>query len=109
MCETLQKFGASEDECARLNASLTCLRSAHKSGEQPRVVCQDSNILIYCIRNELGYNIQVFFTEVGLLRACLFYLCLGEFNSRVALRQLFVFLGYFVYDIVCLKRVTPGG
>ncbi|XP_060740227.1 kinase suppressor of Ras 2 isoform X1 [Tachysurus vachellii] len=31
VCETLQKFGASEDECARLNASLTCLRSAHKS------------------------------------------------------------------------------
>ncbi|KAI4905398.1 hypothetical protein NFI96_006689 [Prochilodus magdalenae] len=30
--ETLQKFGASEEECARLNASLTCLRSAHKSG-----------------------------------------------------------------------------
>ncbi|XP_036454882.1 kinase suppressor of Ras 2 isoform X2 [Colossoma macropomum] len=29
--ETLQKFGASEEECARLNASLTCLRSAHKS------------------------------------------------------------------------------
>ncbi|KAI5613322.1 kinase suppressor of Ras 2 isoform X2 [Silurus asotus] len=31
VCESLQKFGASEDECARLNASLTCLRSAHKS------------------------------------------------------------------------------
>ncbi|KAB5528692.1 hypothetical protein PHYPO_G00143130 [Pangasianodon hypophthalmus] len=31
VCETLQKFGASGDECARLNASLTCLRSAHKS------------------------------------------------------------------------------
>ncbi|XP_049326648.1 kinase suppressor of Ras 2 isoform X2 [Astyanax mexicanus] len=29
--ETLQKFGASEEECARLNASLTCLRSAHQS------------------------------------------------------------------------------
>uniref|UniRef100_A0A673HA25 non-specific serine/threonine protein kinase n=1 Tax=Sinocyclocheilus rhinocerous TaxID=307959 RepID=A0A673HA25_9TELE len=33
VCEALQKFGASEEECARLNASLTCLRSAHKSGE----------------------------------------------------------------------------
>lgn len=33
VCEALQKFGASDDECARLNASLTCLRSAHKSGE----------------------------------------------------------------------------
>ncbi|XP_076845981.1 kinase suppressor of Ras 2 isoform X1 [Brachyhypopomus gauderio] len=31
VCGTLQKFGASEEECARLNASLTCLRSAHKS------------------------------------------------------------------------------
>uniref|UniRef100_A0A8B9JJY1 Kinase suppressor of ras 2 n=1 Tax=Astyanax mexicanus TaxID=7994 RepID=A0A8B9JJY1_ASTMX len=31
--ETLQKFGASEEECARLNASLTCLRSAHQSGD----------------------------------------------------------------------------
>ncbi|KAK3513965.1 hypothetical protein QTP70_000170, partial [Hemibagrus guttatus] len=35
VCETVQKFGASEDECARLNASLTCLRSAHKSGQKP--------------------------------------------------------------------------
>uniref|UniRef100_A0A673H9F1 non-specific serine/threonine protein kinase n=1 Tax=Sinocyclocheilus rhinocerous TaxID=307959 RepID=A0A673H9F1_9TELE len=33
VCEALQKFGASEEECARLNASLTCLRSAHKSGD----------------------------------------------------------------------------
>uniref|UniRef100_A0A671R421 non-specific serine/threonine protein kinase n=1 Tax=Sinocyclocheilus anshuiensis TaxID=1608454 RepID=A0A671R421_9TELE len=34
VCEALQKFGASEEECARLNASLTCLRSAHKSGSK---------------------------------------------------------------------------
>ncbi|XP_073696211.1 kinase suppressor of Ras 2 [Garra rufa] len=31
VCEALQKFGASDEECARLNASLTCLRSVHKS------------------------------------------------------------------------------
>ncbi|XP_062399824.1 LOW QUALITY PROTEIN: kinase suppressor of Ras 2 [Sardina pilchardus] len=31
VCETLQKFGANVEECARLNASLSCLRSAHKS------------------------------------------------------------------------------
>ncbi|XP_030647538.1 LOW QUALITY PROTEIN: kinase suppressor of Ras 2 [Chanos chanos] len=31
VCETVQKFGASPEECARLNASLSCLRNAHKS------------------------------------------------------------------------------
>ncbi|KAM6931299.1 kinase suppressor of Ras 2 isoform 2-T2 [Xenentodon cancila] len=30
VCELLQKFGASEEECARLNASLCCLRKAHQ-------------------------------------------------------------------------------
>lgn len=42
VCETLQKFGANMEECARLNASLSCLRSAHKSGEmqqQANSVC----------------------------------------------------------------------
>ncbi|TRY87465.1 hypothetical protein DNTS_035295 [Danionella cerebrum] len=34
VCEELKKFGASDEECARLNASLTCLRSAHKSGSK---------------------------------------------------------------------------
>ncbi|NWT99146.1 KSR2 Kinase, partial [Urocynchramus pylzowi] len=32
VCATLQKFGANSEECARLNASLSCLRSVHKSG-----------------------------------------------------------------------------
>ncbi|XP_073481763.1 kinase suppressor of Ras 2 isoform X1 [Aquarana catesbeiana] len=32
VCETLGKFGASSEECDRLNASLSCLRSVHKSG-----------------------------------------------------------------------------
>uniref|UniRef100_A0A8C3T6E8 non-specific serine/threonine protein kinase n=1 Tax=Chelydra serpentina TaxID=8475 RepID=A0A8C3T6E8_CHESE len=32
VCETVEKFGASSEECARLNASLSCLRSVHKSG-----------------------------------------------------------------------------
>ncbi|KAJ8415336.1 hypothetical protein AAFF_G00423160 [Aldrovandia affinis] len=31
VCETVQKFGANSDECARLNAALSCLRSVHKS------------------------------------------------------------------------------
>ncbi|XP_061786889.1 kinase suppressor of Ras 2-like isoform X1 [Nerophis lumbriciformis] len=30
VCELLQKFGASEEECARLNASLSSLRRAHQ-------------------------------------------------------------------------------
>ncbi|KAK2901759.1 hypothetical protein Q8A73_011505 [Channa argus] len=30
VCELLQKFGANEEECARLNASLSCLRKAHQ-------------------------------------------------------------------------------
>lgn len=33
VCATLEKFGANSEECARLNASLSCLRSVHKSGE----------------------------------------------------------------------------
>uniref|UniRef100_A0A3Q3ISA5 non-specific serine/threonine protein kinase n=1 Tax=Monopterus albus TaxID=43700 RepID=A0A3Q3ISA5_MONAL len=33
VCELLQKFGASEEECARLNASLSCLRKAHQLGK----------------------------------------------------------------------------
>ncbi|XP_053135252.1 kinase suppressor of Ras 2 isoform X3 [Hemicordylus capensis] len=32
VCETVEKFGANREECARLNASLSCLRSVHKSG-----------------------------------------------------------------------------
>ncbi|XP_048851713.1 kinase suppressor of Ras 2 [Brienomyrus brachyistius] len=31
VCETVQKLGASPEECARLNASLSCLRSVHQS------------------------------------------------------------------------------
>ncbi|GLD54364.1 kinase suppressor of Ras 2 isoform X1, partial [Lates japonicus] len=30
VCELLQKFGVNEEECARLNASLSCLRKAHQ-------------------------------------------------------------------------------
>ncbi|XP_078523245.1 kinase suppressor of Ras 2 isoform X1 [Lissotriton helveticus] len=30
--ETVTRFGATSEECARLNASLSCLRSVHKSG-----------------------------------------------------------------------------
>lgn len=33
VCATVEKFGANSEECARLNASLSCLRSVHKSGE----------------------------------------------------------------------------
>ncbi|NXG35726.1 KSR2 Kinase, partial [Dromaius novaehollandiae] len=32
VCKTVEKFGANSEECARLNASLSCLRSVHKSG-----------------------------------------------------------------------------
>lgn len=34
VCETLEKYGANREECARLNASLSCLRNVHMSGEQ---------------------------------------------------------------------------
>ncbi|KAM6965673.1 kinase suppressor of Ras 2 isoform 2-T2 [Aplochiton taeniatus] len=30
VCEAIQKLGANEEECARLNASLSCLRKAHQ-------------------------------------------------------------------------------
>ncbi|XP_061788467.1 kinase suppressor of Ras 2-like isoform X3 [Nerophis lumbriciformis] len=36
VCELLQKFGASEEECARLNASLSSLRGAHQLGSQTK-------------------------------------------------------------------------
>uniref|UniRef100_A0A671XG68 non-specific serine/threonine protein kinase n=1 Tax=Sparus aurata TaxID=8175 RepID=A0A671XG68_SPAAU len=36
VCELLQKFGANEEECARLNASLSCLRKAHQLGSQTK-------------------------------------------------------------------------
>ncbi|XP_052024713.1 kinase suppressor of Ras 2-like [Apodemus sylvaticus] len=32
VCETVEKYGANSEECARLNASLSCLRNVHKSG-----------------------------------------------------------------------------
>ncbi|XP_006530456.1 kinase suppressor of Ras 2 isoform X1 [Mus musculus] len=32
VCETVEKYGANQEECARLNASLSCLRNVHKSG-----------------------------------------------------------------------------
>ncbi|NXN50683.1 KSR2 Kinase, partial [Rynchops niger] len=32
VCATVEKFGANSEECARLNASLSCLRNVHKSG-----------------------------------------------------------------------------
>lgn len=42
VCELLQKFGASEEECARLNASLSCLRKAHQLGETlPQTILQN--------------------------------------------------------------------
>ncbi|XP_015234340.1 PREDICTED: kinase suppressor of Ras 2 isoform X3 [Cyprinodon variegatus] len=36
VCELLQKFGANEEECARLNASLSCLKKAHQLGSQAK-------------------------------------------------------------------------
>ena len=38
VCATVEKFGANSEECARLNASLSCLRSVHKSGESGTLV-----------------------------------------------------------------------
>lgn len=34
VCETVEKYGANREECARLNASLSCLRNVHMSGKQ---------------------------------------------------------------------------
>ncbi|OBS81315.1 hypothetical protein A6R68_20482 [Neotoma lepida] len=31
VCETVEKYGANQEECARLNASLSCLRNVHTS------------------------------------------------------------------------------
>lgn len=32
VCETVEKYGVNQEECARLNASLTCLRNVHMAG-----------------------------------------------------------------------------
>ncbi|XP_045056429.1 kinase suppressor of Ras 2 isoform X1 [Desmodus rotundus] len=32
VCETVEKYGANQEECARLNASLSCLRNVHLAG-----------------------------------------------------------------------------
>ncbi|XP_073078447.1 kinase suppressor of Ras 2 isoform X2 [Manis javanica] len=32
VCETVEKYGVNREECARLNASLSCLRNVHMSG-----------------------------------------------------------------------------
>lgn len=37
VCETVEKYGANQEECARLNASLSCLRNVHMSGERAGV------------------------------------------------------------------------
>ncbi|XP_062308095.1 kinase suppressor of Ras 2 [Osmerus eperlanus] len=34
VCEEMHKLGANKEECARLNASLSCLRKAHQSEQQ---------------------------------------------------------------------------
>lgn len=52
VCELLQKFGASEEECARLNASLSCLRKAHQLGEdaeRPRKQTDSQDYDCYCM------------------------------------------------------------
>lgn len=40
VCELLQKFGANVEECARLNASLSCLRKAHQLGRDTETTSQ---------------------------------------------------------------------
>ena len=57
VCETVQKFGANMEECARLNASLSCLRSAHKSGETPQQAnAECSNV---CLKDALPHLYHV--------------------------------------------------
>lgn len=50
VCETVEKYGANREECARLNASLSCLRNVHMSGERalgmetpPQHICLGSS------------------------------------------------------------------
>uniref|UniRef100_A0A4W3HNZ6 non-specific serine/threonine protein kinase n=1 Tax=Callorhinchus milii TaxID=7868 RepID=A0A4W3HNZ6_CALMI len=42
VCETAKKYGANNEECARLNASLSCLKHVHKSGSS--LAAQDWSI-----------------------------------------------------------------
>ncbi|MGH0179639.1 UNVERIFIED_CONTAM: hypothetical protein FKN15_001993 [Acipenser sinensis] len=54
VCETVQKYGASSEECARLNASLSCLRNVHKAVLQsPLGPSGNTNHLRQCIMGDL--------------------------------------------------------
>lgn len=50
VCELLQKFGANEEECARLNASLSCLRKAHQLGKSSSKTCRDDTSIEKSLR-----------------------------------------------------------
>lgn len=45
VCETVEKYGANREECARLNASLSCLRNVHMSGEPAQGVGRSARFL----------------------------------------------------------------
>lgn len=65
VCELLQKFGATEEECARLNASLSCLRKAHQLGRDTETTSQTK---LHVHRNKWGkiFNIIVIKASVTL-------------------------------------------
>ncbi|KAA8592536.1 hypothetical protein FQN60_017991 [Etheostoma spectabile] len=54
VCELLQKFGANEEECARLNASLSCLRKAHQLDHWSCSPPVRFSNLLFCIIGFIG-------------------------------------------------------
>lgn len=59
VCELLQKFGANEEECARLNASLSCLRKAHQLGKRSP---ENARSPRKCLakKNKTKHNLSIF-------------------------------------------------
>lgn len=63
VCELLQKFGANEEECARLNASLSCLRKAHQLGRNAETTSPTNR---HVHRNKQGINHHDFQHYLGI-------------------------------------------
>lgn len=75
-------------------------------------------VLKYSPHYQVGFHIQVLFTEVGLLKGMTFLSTFGRIQCKSYIRTaicLFKVLCALTVsvqcfsDIVCLKRVTPGG
>ncbi|XP_074058347.1 kinase suppressor of Ras 2-like [Macrotis lagotis] len=47
VCETVEKYGANPEECARLNASLSCLRNVHMADSHRLLLASSEEISVH--------------------------------------------------------------